>query len=118
MMEVVIAYEDRLRLSELFGQLAREQFTMDNLFWFSVPWGIGIGLLLGFLLVLTLHIDWEDSYRPLIPENKALIPISIVSLCLFCCVFVYVLNLFETQSNILDLQAQIEEIYRLWGVEG
>lgn len=117
MMEVVIAYEDRMRLSELVGQLAREQFTMDNLFWFSVPVGIVIGLFVGFLLALSLHIYWEDSYRPLIPENRALIPISIVSLCLLCCVCAYAHNLLETQSNILDLQAQIEEIYRLWEVE-
>lgn len=116
-MEVVIAYEDRLRLSELFGQLAREQFTMDNLFWFSVPVGIAIGLCLGLIVALMLYFYWEDSYGPLIPENKALIPISIVSLCLLCCVGVYAHNLLETQSNILDLQAQIDEIYHLWGVE-
>lgn len=117
MMEVVIAYEDRMRLSELFGQLAREQFTMDNLFWFSVPWGIVIGLCLGLIVALMLYFYWVDSDSILIPENKALIPISIVSLCLLCCVCLYAHNLLETQSNILDLQAQIEEIYRLWGVE-
>lgn len=113
--EIIIAYEDRLRLSELAGKLADAQWIADNMFIANLPLMIVLGVVLIIFAVgiSTMLIDVMDiSYRH---EYRVRLIIALIAIAIFV-LSLYALH--EAQvHDVAVIQAEIDEIRRLWGIE-
>ena len=113
--EIIIAYEDRLRLSELAGKLADAQWIADNMFIANLPIIIIVGITVTILavaisamLIDVMDVSYKHEYR--VKLTIALIAIGIFALSIYA--------LHEAQvHDVAVIQAEIDEIRRLWGIE-
>ena len=116
MTEIVISYEDRLRLSELAGKLTDAQWIADNMFIANLPIIIIAGITVTIIAVVisAILIDEMDvvSYKH---EYRVRLTIALIAIAIFV-LSLYALH--EAQvHDVAVIQAEIDEIYRIWGLK-
>lgn len=110
--EVIIGYEDRLRLSELYGQLADAQWMVDNM-WIANTAGIIASICFGLLITF---IAWVCTYNAFYDEKYRYLLLGIISF-LACIIFpivvVFIIHEFQIH-DVMVIQTEIDEILRMW----
>ena len=109
--EIVIAYEDRLRLSELAGQLANLNFSHDHMILPAILIGLIFGLLVGFFVIVVYALLFESESR------GAFVAIMIGSI-IICIILTYAFMDYDISKDISDVQAQMDTIYELYNMKG
>ena len=123
--EIVIAYEDRLRLSELAGQLTDAQWVADNM-WVAnalliiamMCVMVALTIILAYPVVDDIGWYWLDNER----EKRAKLrrKLWLILACMFAMTVGFevlaVSIAHEFQLHDVEvIQAQMDEIYRMWG---
>lgn len=114
--EIIIGYEDRLRLSELSGQLADAQWIVDNPIVANAPFTILLFIVLTLLAIPawavlsdTFSRSWKHDCICMVVCALGVIGLIVVCFFVLC----------EYQAHDVEvIQAQIDEIRRMWGIEG
>ena len=113
---MIISYEDRLRLSELAGELTKYQWAVDNM-WIANFVYLILAMLGGILLVMFLRvIVFDDMFYDF--KNKGLWTaiLSVILVIIFPVIIVFIAHEFDVME-VNQIQAQIDEIYRMYGYE-
>ena len=111
-----ITYEDGLRLSELYGQLAQMNVQMDNYLIEALPWIIigGIALAVASAILIWIIRGAFDELFYLGEEQLLLVTIvtGLIMLVLSVTVIVlfYKVGQIDLEANIANVQAQIDAI--------
>ena len=113
--EIIIAYEDRLRLSELAGKLADAQWIADNMLVADLPIIIILGITISIIAVVCCAVITEESNIPYRYDAYVRLSVALVAIAIFV-LSLYALH--EAQvHDVAVIQAEIDEIRRLWGIE-
>jgi len=125
--EIIISYEDRLRLSELAGELVHAQWLADNpLIANSLPCLIALvgGLILAWLLNNTVleDLEWkwslaiDKSIERYVLLNKFMHAIVWVMPFILTVLVWFLFQAFRAH-DVDVIQAEIDEIHRIWGMK-
>ena len=111
---IIIAYEDRLRLSELAGELTKAQWAVDHM-WIANMLGIAMAFFVGLLLLTFIAVYLYDFCRT---DCAGLLIFGafVLSCVVIPIITAFVLHEFD-MMNVVQIQAQIDEIYRMYGMD-
>ena len=129
---MVLSSDEVLRLSQLSGELAKQQYLLDNIWAYILPTILVCCLaasIIGCMVFISLAIDpiynyhrnksirgWKQTSEAEKLRKDILIG-SLISLGITIClilvavVYIYVTTQIELSSNIINLQSQIDMIY-------
>lgn len=113
--EIIIAYEDRLRLSELAGKLADAQWIADNMLVADLPIIILLGILITIFAVVICFVVIDSSNVPYRYEGHVKLLTALIAFSIFA-LALYALHEYQVH-DVEVIQAEIDEIRRLWGIE-
>lgn len=106
---VIISVEDRLRLAELTGELAKLEVNL----WIYVMAGVVFGLLVGFFLGIFLYMMLDEGCNLYQHRALRMAPIFLVVLSM---VVGAVICVYAHSAEMQSVEAQIEMIKQIWGL--
>lgn len=113
---MIISYEDRLRLSELAGELTKYQWAVDNM-WIANFVYLILAMLGGVLLVMFIRvIVFDDMFYDFKHENLWTAILAVALVIIVPVIIVLIAHEFDVME-VNQIQAQIDEIYRIYGYE-
>ena len=129
MTDIAITYEDGLRLSELQGQLAQLQYDMAHVSETTMGTKIGVCLLvllfafLVFLVAIQIVDRWNHCPDKvyLTMSNVQFIVVMAVTIiffvvvCYLACGFIEHLKVIDIESQMTNVQGQMDAIYAKYG---
>jgi len=106
---VIISVEDRLKLAELTGELAKLEVNLWIYVLAGAFIGLFLGLVLGGLIYLVLYADYNFNQHKM--PRMVFIAFVVLSVVVAAVIAVY---MHSAEMN--SVEAQIEMIKQIWGL--
>ncbi len=129
MTDIAITYEDGLRLSELQGQLAQLQYDLAHVGTTSLTGKVALCIILTIVMIFVLVlvfwllavVIWDcingDRVRGIVTSvSLGAVVIGFIVLMIFGCSYVEQYDIISIESQMSNIQGQIDAIYARYGL--